>query len=637
VAGGSAVALAIATSWIATQRAAAALGHQAALGDSTVLFDQRIYAPWSFLVWEYRFRDQAPHMFARIEESTAPGWALSAVGVAAFLIRRKKPSANYGSARWADIDDLYKARLLGAEKGMVLAQTHDAILRPREGVEGQFDIAKEGTVLRHDGPDHVMAIGAPRSGKGVGTLLPNLYNAPSGPDEVIDSAVIFDMTGENYAKSAGFRSKFSRCLKIAPHSRNTHQINLLTEVRPGDHEISGAQKLAHYITESSTERHGHVHFEQAAAQLIEAGILHVLYTSGPKTLPAVANLFEDVRSPRQILEMMLDTKHLNGEVHPFIARRVSAQLARPEEEAGSVFSTVRRHLAVFADPLAANALSGSDFTLDDLRDGDRPVSLYIVFPKSDSERLMPIIRLFLNLLAAKYTEDRTRTFRRQLNLFYDEFAMAGRLKAMAEGTAFFGGGGLRVMFAIQDIKQLKEVYGLNNPFLANCKVKVVYGVQDDETAAQVSRWLGQQTCEKVDPSGRKVEFGRPLMYPDEVMAMPPDEVLIFKAGMPPYRAKRILAYDMACYKGLDQLAAPDSSPEKMRAQCPPPRPSPWEAHQAQPAPPRPEPIQLPLANSPAAGPARSQRVATGELSGKAVFDSFFATRGGYRGGGGQDD
>ena len=54
--------------------------------------------------------------------------------------------------------------------------------------------------LRHNGPEHVLAFAPTRSGKGVGLVIPSLLAWE-------ESAVIYDIKGENWAKTAGFRSQ----------------------------------------------------------------------------------------------------------------------------------------------------------------------------------------------------------------------------------------------------------------------------------------------------------------------------------------------------------------------------------------------------------------------------------------------
>ena len=64
--------------------------------------------------------------------------------------------------------------------------------------------------LRHDGPEHVLAFAPTRSGKGVSLVIPTLlaWN---------ESAVIYDIKGENWAKTAGFRAKQGHiCFRFCP-------------------------------------------------------------------------------------------------------------------------------------------------------------------------------------------------------------------------------------------------------------------------------------------------------------------------------------------------------------------------------------------------------------------------------------
>jgi type IV secretion system protein VirD4 len=100
------------------------------------------------------------------------------------LWRAGQPGAvtTYGSARWACAKDIRSAGLL------------------RQA--GVFIGSLDGCYLRHDGPDHVMAFAPTRSGKGVGLVVPTLLSWTG-------SAVIHDIKGENWALTAGWRSRFS--------------------------------------------------------------------------------------------------------------------------------------------------------------------------------------------------------------------------------------------------------------------------------------------------------------------------------------------------------------------------------------------------------------------------------------------
>ncbi|HZQ01683.1 MAG TPA: type IV secretory system conjugative DNA transfer family protein, partial [Reyranella sp.] len=207
--------------WAATQWAAAMLGHQPALGapilDLTIF---KLYAPWQLFTWWLAYDAQAPHVFARAGAFAAFGGlasgALAIGGAARRTSRRSKPTT-YGSARWAEASNVSKAGLL-QDRGVVL------------GLYGN-------RYLRHDGPEHVLAVAPTRSGKGVGLVLPTLLTWPG-------SAVIHDIKGENWQLTAGWRARFSHCLLFDPTSPLSARFNPLLEVRRGPHEVRDVQNIA---------------------------------------------------------------------------------------------------------------------------------------------------------------------------------------------------------------------------------------------------------------------------------------------------------------------------------------------------------------------------------------------------------
>ena len=93
----------------------------------------------------------------------------------------------HGSARWATEKDIRETGLLDASEGVYVGGW-----KPKRGSHLHY--------LRHDGPEHVLAFAPTRSGKGVSLVIPTLlaWN---------ESAVIYDIKGENWAKTAGFRSQ----------------------------------------------------------------------------------------------------------------------------------------------------------------------------------------------------------------------------------------------------------------------------------------------------------------------------------------------------------------------------------------------------------------------------------------------
>ena len=71
----------------------------------------------------------------------------------------------------------------------------EALKRPREGL---LLGVQDNQMLRYDGGGHLLTVAATRSGKGVGTIMPNLLNYPH-------SVVVTDPKGENYYVTARYR------------------------------------------------------------------------------------------------------------------------------------------------------------------------------------------------------------------------------------------------------------------------------------------------------------------------------------------------------------------------------------------------------------------------------------------------
>ena len=476
---GAALLMVLSSLWAATQWAASMLGHQPALGPAWFeLLGLKIYAPWSLFQWWLAFDSQAPHVFARAGAVAALGGVASgvvALGGAARRASRKVQSDTYGSARWADIGDVVQANLLG-ERGIVL------------GLFGRF-------YLRHDGPEHVLAVAPTRSGKGVGLVLPTLLTWPG-------SAVIHDIKGENWTVTAGWRGQFSHCLMFDPTNAHSARFNPLLEVRKGPHEVRDVQNIADILVDPEGARERRDHWEKTAHALLTGAILHVLYAEKEKTLAGVATFLADPsRSILRTLRIMLSTNHLGTEavpqVHPAVASIARELLNKADNERSGVVSTAMSFLGLYRDPLIAANTARSDWRIADLLETGRPVSLYLVVPPSDISRTKPLVRLILNQIARRLTETlppEGAGSRRQLLLMLDEFPALGRLDFFESSLAFMAGYGIRAFLVAQSLHQIDRAYGYNHAILDNCHVRVAFAPNDERTAKRLSEALGTATA-----------------------------------------------------------------------------------------------------------------------------------------------
>ncbi len=528
-----ALAIVLATMWAATQWVAWKLGYQPQLGLPWFELTSGIpvYLPSSFFWWWYAYDAYAPQVFVEGAYIAASGGFISvavAIGMSVWRAREAKTAATYGSARWATALEI-RAAGLAAPDGVVL---------------GQLDR----DYLRHDGPEHVLCFAPTRSGKGVGLVVPTLLTWPG-------SCIVHDIKGENWNLTSGFRARHGRVLLFDPTNAKSAAYNPLLEVRRGEWEVRDVQNVADVLVdpEGSLERRNH--WEKTSHALLVGAILHVLYTEPDKTLAGVANFLSDPKRPIEVtLRAMMTSAHL-GEAgpHPVIASAARELLNKSENERSGVLSTAMSFLGLYRDPVVAKVTHHCDWHIRDLVEGDRPASLYLVVPPSDISRTKPLVRLILNQIGRRLTEDlHAKGRRHRLLLMLDEFPALGRLDFFESALAFMAGYGLKSFLIAQSLNQIEKAYGPNNAILDNCHVRVSFATNDERTAKRVSDALGTATEMRAmkNYAGHRLspwlghlmvsrqETARPLLTPGEVMQLPPADELVLVSGVPPIRAKK---------------------------------------------------------------------------------------------------
>jgi type IV secretion system protein VirD4 len=524
------------TTWAATQWTAWELGFQPELGPPWMhMGPLRLYTPHAFFLWWYWFNDYAPKIFAEGAIIASSGGALAfitAVWMSLWRTRDAKPITTYGSARWATMGEVQGAGLLGP----------DGVLFGRFG----------GHYLRHDGPEHVLCFAPPRSGKGVGVVVPTLLTWPA-------SAIVHDIKGENFELTAGWRATFGRVLLFDPTNPKSAAYNPLLEIRRGDAEVRDVQNIADILVDPEGALERRNHWEKTSHSLLVGAILHVLYAEPDKTLAGVANFLSDPRRPIETtLRAMMTTRHLGDRPHPVVASAARELLNKSENERSGVLSTAMSFLGLYRDPVVAQVTSRSDWHIRDIVEHVRPTTLYLIVPPSDISRTKPLVRLVLNQIGRRLTEKLHDTARRhRLLLMLDEFPALGRLDFFESALAFIAGYGIKSFLIAQSLNQIEKAYGANNSILDNCHVRIAFATNDERTAQRVSQAMGTSTELRAmrNYAGHRLspwlshlmvsrqETARPLLTPGEIMQLPPNDELVLVSGMPPIRAKKARYYE----------------------------------------------------------------------------------------------
>jgi type IV secretion system protein VirD4 len=522
--------------WGATQWVAWRLDYQPGLGGPWAhLGGVPLFPPPALFWWWYWYDAYAPDLFIEAGVIAAAGGFAAigiAIGMSVWRAREAKEASTYGSARWATAEEIREGGLLEPD-GVVLGR-----------IEGQY--------LRHDGPEHVLCFAPTRSGKGVGLVVPTLLTWPG-------AAIVHDIKGENWQLTAGWRARFGRVLLFDPTNPGSTAYNPLLEVRRGDGEVRDVQNIADILVDPEGALERRSHWEKTSHSLLVGAILHVLYAEPDKTLAGVAAFLSDPKRPiESTLRAMMTTRHVGDRPHPVVASAARELLNKSDNERSGVLSTAMSFLGLYRDPVVAEVTARCDWRIGDLVDGDRPATLYLVVPPSDISRTKPLIRLVLNQIGRRLTEQLQTVGRRhRLLLMLDEFPALGRLDFFESALAFMAGYGLKSFLIAQSLNQIEKAYGPNNSILDNCHVRVAFATNDERTARRVSDALGTATELRAmkNYAGHRLspwlghlmvsrqETARPLLTPGEVMQLPSAEELVLVSGMSPIRAGKVRYYE----------------------------------------------------------------------------------------------
>ncbi len=349
-------------------------------------------------------------------------------------------------------------------------------------------------------------------------------------------------------------------LLFDPTNPQSSAYNPLLEVRRGEWEVRDVQNIADILVDPEGSLEKRNHWEKTSHALLVGAILHVLYAETDKTLAGVAAFLSDPKRPIEAtLHAMMATAHLDAAgPHPVVASAARELLNKSGNERSGVLSTAMSFLGLYRDPVVAKVTRRCDWRIADLVEGSDPATLYLVVPPSDINRTKPLIRLILNQIGRRLTEDldADRT-RHRLLLMLDEFPALGRLDFFESALAFMAGYRLKSFLIAQSLNQIEKAYGPNNSILDNCHVRVSFATNDERTAKRVSDALGTATELRAmkNYAGHRLspwlghlmvsrqETARPLLTPGEVMQLPPADEVVMAAGIPPIRAKKVRYFE----------------------------------------------------------------------------------------------
>ena len=537
----------------------------------------------------------------------------------------------HGSAHWADLDDIKAAGLMTGKGvyccGYPEMQRYGPLkMRQREFLHH----------LRHDGPQHMLLVAPTRSGKGVSVILPTLFtwehsvfctdikgenfNLTAGyrrrylnnriirlefttkREEIMEQ--VTDEQGQTQTRGSGTYniSRWNPLEEIRMegdvekrYNANTNQLERY--VCTGDEEIGDAQNLALLIVDPDGKGLDD-HWKKCAFELCTGLILHLKhnYPEGAniraiylalcclinteslrcsperdytkhEAFPELKALWEDMK------------KGLDKDGKPYAAAEVvkacGASMAnKPDEERGSVVSTLQSFINLWNNQIVAENTACSDFKISDLMDNEHPVSAYLIAQPDNKDLLQPLMKMLVVLATRKLTgkmqfRDGTslKSHKNRLLFLLDEFPSLGKMDIVQEMLAYAAGYGVKFLIIIQDFNQLHDIYGDKEKITGNCHIQIFFANGNMESAKKISELIGTTTINeenvsyaaKNSKSYSEQSLARALLTPDEVASMPSNRVLVKINQVPAILGTPVLYYKVPQFLARAKLPPPEAA------------------------------------------------------------------------------
>lgn len=483
--------------------------------------------------------------------------------IATIAVARGLQPPLHGAARWASASEIARAGL----------RARQGILLGRAG--GRF--------LAFGGTEHVMLHAPTRSGKGVGVVIPNLLTWP-------DSVVVLDIKRENWTASAGFRAAQGQQVllfdPLDPEGR-TARFNPLGHVDRADPAavLDELQKLAVMLFPAPPNA------DPFWAEAARTGLIGVgAYVAETPELPfSLGAIYREMTAGegRTRWPALIAARCAAGA--PLSAGCVSALTdfaSASENTFASIRQTITARMNLWLNPRVCAATDASDFDLRDLR--SKRISLYLATSPDNLPRVAPLYNLLFQLLVDLNTRELPTAERHavQVLLILDEFARLGHASVLAHAFSYVAGYGLRLLPVLQSPAQLRAEYGpdLAEEILANCGVEIAFAPKELKVAQDLSERLGFWTYlsrtnsrPTLFSTGRRSlsesDHRRALMLPQELLQMPPERLIVLRAGAPPVRGRKLVYWRDAAFRGRLR-PAPTIATFDAGSPAPPPAASP---------------------------------------------------------------
>jgi type IV secretion system protein VirD4 len=508
---------------------------------------------------------------------------LAVMFVVAMTRRRYGPLTAFGTARWADANDLKEAGMLGGGRGLILgrvmvtgkppfSKSQRELFSPsvpsKPACEQFIDSLRLGqkpklhpAFVRLAPAVHTAVFAPTGVGKNVSCVFPFLL----ATDE---SAVVVDFKGENYLATAEHRRRrfghkivcLDPFMMVTKHPDTFNPLDVISKDSPW--AIDEARSLAEALVVRTGQEHDR-HWIDSAEAWISSQLSLVIRYGEPddRSLQTVRTLLTSPEKLDMAIKLMCVSDAWDG-----MLARMGNQLTQfKDKELASTLTTTNRFLR-FLDTLAVlKSTKASTFDPRELI-GEK-FTIYLVLPPEHIRTQSPLLRMWIGSLlrAAVRGGPNRRNF---IHFVLDEAASLGHMEALDDAVDKYRSYCVRLQFYFQSLGQLKKCFpdGQDQTLLSNVS-QVFFGVNDLSTAEYVSNRLGESTIilqsggtgsgtSRQDSSRGEGGYssssnvndnwgqhGRKLLKPEEVLALSERVAITFTPKVPPVWTTLVRYYE----------------------------------------------------------------------------------------------
>lgn len=445
-------------------------------------------------------------------------------------------TGTYGTAGWMTAKEMKEVfelttpakaegNILGEHKGQLVCLPKDTRLNRHTAIFGASGTMKSRAVIRN-----------------------SIFQAIKRGESVLVS----DPKSELYTDTAELFRKNGYEVKVfnLVDPKHSDTWNCMSDI---GHDTLMAQVLTNVIIGNTSQGKGDHFWDNGEANLLKA---LVLYIAEDKHRTA------DQKNLWEVYQMLINTSEADltkafkklHHGHPAKAPFNLFTQASDNVRSGIVLGLGTR-LQVLQNTEVARLISGN--SIDLTAPGKRKCAYFIIL--SDQETSMAFLSsLFFSFLFIKLTRfaDSSPGGRCPVpvNLILDEFNNIGRIGGAPDGSDFarslsvIRSRDIRVTLAVQSLGQLQNRYPSNlwAEIIGNCDIQLMLGCTDDVTANYFSARSGDMSIQvqstmmtkqsmavaQVIPQYRETQGHgrRKLLTPDEVLRLPPKEMLVIIRG-----------------------------------------------------------------------------------------------------------